>query len=73
MARQVGGVAQVSGVEARLRTVPPVSAETDRPQLPMCPRPARFIVTTMTSGIVLRWPRQPHTIRQYGGTSQVLH
>ena len=38
MARQVArGVAQVSGVEARLRTVPPVSAETDRPQLPDVP------------------------------------
>ena len=38
MARQVArGVAQVSGVEARLRTVPPVSAETDRPQIPDVP------------------------------------
>ena len=27
----------MSGVEARLRTVPPVSAETDRPQLPDVP------------------------------------
>ena len=32
MARQIArGVAQVEGVEARLRTVPPVSAEVDRP------------------------------------------
>lgn len=38
MALQVArGVAQVTGVEARLRTVPPVSAEIDRPQLPDVP------------------------------------
>ena len=38
MARQIArGVAQVSGIEARLRSVPPVSAETDRPQLPEVP------------------------------------
>ena len=35
MARQIArGVSQVVGVEARLRTVPPVSAETDRATLP---------------------------------------
>lgn len=33
MARQVArGVSQITGVEARLRTVPPVSSETERPQ-----------------------------------------
>ena len=38
MARQIArGVSQVPGVEARLRTVPPVSAETDRATLPEVP------------------------------------
>ena len=38
MARQIArGVAQVEGVEARLRTVPPVSAEVDRPVMPDVP------------------------------------
>ena len=38
MARQIArGVSQVPGVEARLRTVPPVSAETDRAILPEVP------------------------------------
>ena len=39
MARQIArGVSQVVGVEARLRTVPPVSAETDRATLPEVPQ-----------------------------------
>jgi len=38
MAHQIArGVSQVPGVEARLRTVPPVSAETDRATLPEVP------------------------------------
>ena len=38
MARQIArGVSQVPGVEARLRTVPPVSAETERATLPEVP------------------------------------
>ena len=38
MARQIArGVAQVVGVEARFRTVPPVSAEVDRPLIPDVP------------------------------------
>ena len=38
MARQIArGVAQVEGVEARLRTVPTVSAEVDRPVMPDVP------------------------------------
>ena len=38
MAHQIArGVSQVQGVEARLRTVPPVSAETDRATLPEVP------------------------------------
>jgi NAD(P)H dehydrogenase (quinone) len=39
MAHQIArGVSQVPGVEARLRTVPPVSAETDRATLPEVPQ-----------------------------------
>ena len=39
MARQIArGVSQVVVVEARLRTVPPVSAETDRATLPEVPQ-----------------------------------
>ena len=39
MAHQIArGVSQVVGVEARLRTVPPVSAETDRATLPEVPQ-----------------------------------
>ena len=38
MARQIArGVAQINGVEARLRTVPPVSAEVDRPVMAAVP------------------------------------
>ena len=38
MAHQIArGVSQVPGVDARLRTVPPVSAETDRATLPEVP------------------------------------
>jgi NAD(P)H dehydrogenase (quinone) len=38
MAQQIArGVVQIPGVEARLRTVPPVSADTERPTLPDVP------------------------------------
>ena len=73
MARQIArGVAQVEGVEARLRTVPPVSAEVDRPVMPDVPMGAVYCDEDDLRGCAALALGSP-TIRQYGRATEILH